>query len=1365
MQAGNFLVNSASTGIPDIFISKTDDNGNILWLTRAGGTGSDRPYSICSDASGNVYITGSYYGSATFGSTFLSSSGGTQDVFIAKLDAAGNFVWAKSAGGGQNDIGNAICTDNQGNVYVTGQFQALATFGASSLTSVLNPQTGAYSFDVFIAKYDVSGNFQWVRQGAASLNDRGLGIGCDNGGNVYVCGQFSDTITFQNTYNNQIQNAVFIVKYNAAGQEQWFRKAGATYSIANDLVTDNSNNIYITGDCQGNMCFYGPPNSYLNNPNTYQAYIAKYSAAGSLTWAKCDGSVNEVTSRCIALDHNQDPYMLGEFRCRFTDYSTAFGPSAFMSVGFKDLFVAKYSAAGIRQWFRHAGGHQNDLAHGLLLLEDDEPVMAGSYGDDINFPIGSFPVIGNNINSNLSCVASGNCGDPTYGVFYGYQGAGYVDGFLSKLLNPQRQPYDFYERQAGGCYRDTLLGCISDWNQQCPDTIRLCDEGDISIEQFQCYQLGPHYEYSWNGGPFTLYNTIFHVNTSGYYSVKLKSEDGCTGDEDTVYVKINISPPDPLVSDDYVVNTSAVHPLDIVGCYPDSAWLWITNPVPTYSVSWQDPTGMVVQGDSIKADIAGSYAVLFVDANGCSDTNSLLLNLITVPPPIKPFTNMPDSFVICSGNDIDYYVYDSITNPTGIFPTPNCLNYGVWWQSNPVSFISALEGNCGLGGKFHPVATGNYTISASYTYNNNCGSDTVFFSRPIYVKVNPLPSITVTQQGSPYVCPGDSVLLTYSVSVANCSSCTTAISGPLSAWFHSGSHSFSASATDTLTGCSNIDGGSYQVSDKLPPYIVPSPLDEIICPNDSVNLTCINPWPYTIASYEWYGPNGQLSDHTATIYKSVPGVYYCVITDADSCRLTTNMLEIKQYNTPYLEALPGNTICSGQSAQLHVVANDSTLIQWQPPLSGGGTVRYVTSAGTYSCEVTMCGITTTCSIVVSVSNPSVSVSAIGSSTICPGDSVILHGSPGPYNYQWLPGNQVTEDITVFAPGAYTLNITDAMGCTASSAPVSIYFNTSVAMPTGINDTVCLGQSAVISASSTYVINWYTSLYGGGAVHTGSTLTLNSLTADTLFYIAAYDASLNCHSVRVPVRAIVSAYSYAPLVSGDTLLCAGDSASIIASGFPAGASVHWTGPGLFTSQQDTVSFYPVATSQSGVYSVITSGHGCSSAAVSHTLSVRNVRVSLGNDTTLCNGSQLLLQAGNYPVILWQDSSHAPARTISQPGTYAVYVSDGVACFDADTIEVLYTACDDTIPNVFTPNGDGANDIFTVKIAKGHEFKMYIYDRWGLLMATLDNLHASWDGRNKDSHKLVSCSTYFYILETRNLVTDETKTRRGFITVQY
>src|SRR5258708_6754051 len=140
-------LNVDGDGSLDVFVVKYDPNGNAVWASSAGGPGDENALGISLDATSNIYITGFFYGVANFGNTSLVSAGGS-DVFVARLDGSGSFVWAQSAGiAGVNKIGYGVSADSEGNVYASGQFNE-----------------GTWSgWRLFVAKYNHDGDLIWVR--------------------------------------------------------------------------------------------------------------------------------------------------------------------------------------------------------------------------------------------------------------------------------------------------------------------------------------------------------------------------------------------------------------------------------------------------------------------------------------------------------------------------------------------------------------------------------------------------------------------------------------------------------------------------------------------------------------------------------------------------------------------------------------------------------------------------------------------------------------------------------------------------------------------------------------------------------------------------------------------------------------------------------------------------------------------------------------------------------------------------------------------------------------------------------------------------------------------------------------------------
>jgi len=196
--------------IASVTVQSRAQSPNWAWARSAGGTSDDFGYSVSTDVNGNVLVTGTFGSSSlTFGTTVLTNAGGS-DIFIVKYDAGGNLLWAKSAGGTSTDYGYSVSSDANGNVFVTGSFTSpTLTFGTTVLT---NPGT----YDIFIVKYDGSGNVLWAKSVGGTSNDYSFSVSSDANGNVFATGYFnSPSLAFGTTILTTMGGwDIFVAKLN-----------------------------------------------------------------------------------------------------------------------------------------------------------------------------------------------------------------------------------------------------------------------------------------------------------------------------------------------------------------------------------------------------------------------------------------------------------------------------------------------------------------------------------------------------------------------------------------------------------------------------------------------------------------------------------------------------------------------------------------------------------------------------------------------------------------------------------------------------------------------------------------------------------------------------------------------------------------------------------------------------------------------------------------------------------------------------------------------------------------------------------------------------------------------------------------------
>jgi len=363
--------NLVSSGAEDIFLAKFDSAGNPVWVRQAGGIGYDEGRGVATDAAGNVYLTGLYQNTASFG-PFNVNSAGFSDVYIAKYDPNGNVVWVVSAGGADYDEAHAIAVDPQGNSYITGFFDADASFGSFTLVN------HSSSDDIFVAKCSSTGTFLWARQAGGPLDDAGEAIAVDAATNVYVAGAFAGTATFGSTNltsagTNDLPD-IFLAKYDSNGNALWVRQAGgAGDDHAYGVAADRAGNVSLTGKFASPATF-GNTNLIGNGTDIF---VARYDTSGNFLWVRRSGGNNAIygdSGLGIAVDSSGDAFVTGYF-----SGNASFGITNLLAAGFDDIFCMKYDVAGNLLWVRAAGGLNLDIGYEVAVDTSGSVYLAGFF--------------------------------------------------------------------------------------------------------------------------------------------------------------------------------------------------------------------------------------------------------------------------------------------------------------------------------------------------------------------------------------------------------------------------------------------------------------------------------------------------------------------------------------------------------------------------------------------------------------------------------------------------------------------------------------------------------------------------------------------------------------------------------------------------------------------------------------------------------------------------------------------------------------------------------------------------------------------------------------------------------------------------
>ena len=366
--------NLASAGDWDIFVTKLDSSGNLVWAKRFGGSSTDFGNSIAVDSSGNIYTTGVFSDAADFGITNLTSVG-QYDVFVSKLNSSGNLVWAKSFGSSATDygdFGNSIAVDSSGNIYTTGAFEGTADFDPGAGTTNL---TSAGGNDIFVSKLDSSGNLVWAKRFGGEPTDFGNSIALDSSGNIYTTGAFQDTADFGITnLTSAGQYDVFVSKLDSSGNLVWAKSFGADSSdFGESIAVDSSGNVYTTGSFAGTVDFDpGDGVAELSSEGGLDVFVLKLNSAGEYRGNYAfRGNLDDV-GYSIALDSSGNVYTTGTFG------STP-----------GDVFVIKLSSDLGPGWVKSVGGISDDSGYSIAVDSSGNVHITGKFEGEADFDPGA----------------------------------------------------------------------------------------------------------------------------------------------------------------------------------------------------------------------------------------------------------------------------------------------------------------------------------------------------------------------------------------------------------------------------------------------------------------------------------------------------------------------------------------------------------------------------------------------------------------------------------------------------------------------------------------------------------------------------------------------------------------------------------------------------------------------------------------------------------------------------------------------------------------------------------------------------------------------------------------------------------------
>ena len=1294
--------NLTSQGGNDLYISKLDANGNFVWARRIGGWGDDYAFGLTIDNSGNLFVTGSFEGTVDFdpgpGNFPLTAPNGgggfTSDAFVLKLDGQGIFQWARRIGGNGDDQSFGISLDSQGNVLTTGYFQWTADFDPGAGTNNLS---SAGSDDIFVSKLNGLGNFVWARRIGGTNQDRGYALSTDASTNIAVTGFFQGTVDFDpgiGTVNLSAsgQSDIFSMKLNDLGNYVWANRAGAAGTdIGYGIKIDASGNVITVGSFQNTVDFDPSPLTTFNLTSTGSddAFVWKLDQGGLINWAVKFGSWNSDVAYKLDTDVNGSIFTTGYYQ-NTVDFDPGGSTFNLTSTGNQDVFISKISSASSFQWARSVGGNAgNDVGRSICVDPSENVYVTGPYEGSGDFDPGS---------ASFSLTAINAWGNPS-------------DAYVLKL-----------------CQCNLSVTTLPQNTVCSGTTLSLTAQGANT--------------YTWNPIGLNTSSVTVTPAISTVYTVVATSTNGCVGDQ-SVSVVVRPTPTIQLSP-----NPASVCPQQLSAITASGA--------SNYTWSIGNSTVTVLQ---VAPMVSTTYSVVGTNSTGCSSTASITIGINP-----SPTINITGATGLCTGqsgtlvaNGANTYTWNTLSTSNSIAISPTVTStYSVIGRavngcsSSAVQIVTvaavlgvAISGPSVMclgqsqtltanGAATYTWNTGsnntsitiNPTTTTSYSLWGASGSCSNIAVKTVSVFSNPTVLITAP---SSTLCDGNAVVLS--------------ASGANSYTWSNGLNTSSIAVSPTLTTSYSVTGSNpagclMSANKTITVFPIPTisvvNLAGAVCEGNTITLVASGANTYT-----WTGgiSNGFPFNPTVSATYSVIG------SSVNNCT-NTSAIQVTVYPAPVLTINASKPyVCAGDSIAL--TASGAQSYTWTGNIFNGAAFQPSVS-GTYSVFGTSaagCNNLIPASFNVSV-NPLPNLSVSSSTTgVCLGGSVSI-GATGAQTYSFT-GN--ISNGVAFIPNATTtysiIGFSNA-GCSKKdSVKVRVYPVPSPTIAFYPEPSICLNSTVAIVVKGVKSILWKTPL-GNSFVGDSVNIKLNDFNYSGVFSLTVVDTN-GCKAYQTK-NVTVMPLPYGTLIgdkmSGCAPLCGNYNFSSNTN--TASIFVRWVIDQKTTREPQFAYCFDTPGPHSVVGFYRSTLTGCTNtdtfvinvfpnpiSAWSHYPENPEALVEEVEFTNLTKGtlSKTIWKFSGDPP--YTSKIKNPKYTFDQPGTHSVTLISVNEQGCSDTLVKNIQVLEDYhvyVPDVFTPNGDGLNDLFQPIIQGVRLYKIFLYNRSGSLVFSSQNIEDSWDG---------------------------------------
>jgi len=363
-----------------------DGNGQEIFRMKNTGNGNFTGTSVLIDTIGNIFLSGTFDNTLILGGVSTQAIGNS-DGFVAKINSVGTVLWIKTCGGMGYESISAMVLDKADNIYITGAFQASIALENTTLT-------GNGGNNVFVAKYDGNGSFQWAQKADGNTSNDYVGsrsIAFANG-TVFVTGTFDGNANFYSTKltTGATESDAYIAAFNSSTSISWVKQIHN--ADINIMKLDPENNLCLAGNFSNGTDFDNIHLQATKGLFVSNIFIAKLDFNGKAMWAQRAGSDYSDYCGALAVDSKENFYIAGSF----SDTAT-FGNTKLISNGEQDLFVAKYDKYGNKLWLRGLGADGEDAGVTLCVNNAENSVYLIGTVEDGPVSVGNTMLTGFNI--------------------------------------------------------------------------------------------------------------------------------------------------------------------------------------------------------------------------------------------------------------------------------------------------------------------------------------------------------------------------------------------------------------------------------------------------------------------------------------------------------------------------------------------------------------------------------------------------------------------------------------------------------------------------------------------------------------------------------------------------------------------------------------------------------------------------------------------------------------------------------------------------------------------------------------------------------------------------------------------------------